>query len=90
LTGIDIIYNKMARKTLYQKLKPEVKGRIYAHEEKYECTVNKIITALKNNYFYEDLTIGIAKNIELFSDTLSESAFDFKYGVSLFDDLYGS
>ena len=78
----------MARRTLYQKLKPEVKGKIYAHEEKYECTVNKIITALKSNYFYEDLTIDLAKSIELFSDTRSESAFDFKYGGLLFDDLY--
>jgi hypothetical protein len=35
--------NKMKIKNLYQKLKPEVKGRLHSQDEKYDETVDRIV-----------------------------------------------
>jgi len=76
----------MKRKNLYQKLKPEVKGRLHSQDEKYDETVNRIVTLLKSKHYWNDLTIEEARRVETFSDTWSETSFQFKYGVHLLED----
>tara|TARA_Y100001973_G_C5066786_1_gene265474 strand:- start:61 stop:297 length:237 start_codon:yes stop_codon:yes gene_type:complete len=73
----------MARKTLYQQLKPEVKGRLHSQDEKYDETVNRIVVLLKSKYNWSDLTIEEARRVETFTDTSSQSAYQFKWGVEL-------
>lgn len=73
----------MKRKTLYQRLKPEVKGRLHSQDEKYDDTVDRIVTLLKNTYYWPDLTIEQARRVETFSDTWSETASEFRFGDHL-------
>ena len=47
----------MKIKNLYQKLKPEVKGRLHSQDEKYDETVERIVILLKSKYNWSDLTI---------------------------------
>tara|TARA_R100000805_G_C3577123_1_gene81768 strand:- start:444 stop:677 length:234 start_codon:yes stop_codon:yes gene_type:complete len=76
----------MKIKNLYQKLKPEVKGRLHSQDEKYDETVDRIVVLLKSKYNWSDLTIEEARRVETFSDTWSETSFQFKYGVNLLED----
>ncbi len=76
----------MKRKTLYQQLKPEVKGRLHSQDEEYENTINKIIASLKSKYFWSDLTIEEARSVEIFSETISDTVFEFKWGEKILKD----
>ena len=69
-------------KTLWQKLKPEVKQTINDQEEKYPSMVKAIKIALKDNYFWSHLTIGEARDIIYFTDYTyaSLSSYDWSYG----------
>ena len=69
-------------KTLWQKLKPEVKQTINEQEEKYPSMVKAIKIALKDNYFWSHLTIGEARDIIYFTDYTyaSLSSYDWSYG----------
>ncbi len=73
----------MERKTLYQQLKPEVKGRLHSQDEKYDDTVDRIVTLLKSTYYWPELTIEQARRVETFSDTRSDTASEFKFGDHL-------
>ena len=75
-------------KTLWQKLKPEVKQTINEQEEKYPSMVKGIKIALKDNYFWSHLTIGEARDIIYFTDYTyaSLSSYDWSYGEKIIDE----
>jgi hypothetical protein len=74
--------------TLYQKLKPEVKGRLYSQDRDYEDTVNYIVKILKSKLFYTELKISEVQSLQIFSDTRAKTTREFNWGTHLFDDLY--
>ena len=57
------------RKTIYERLNPDVKQRLIQNQMTYEFTVNKIIAALDSKYFWNDLTISEVSNLIIFSDS---------------------
>lgn len=63
------------RKTLYERLNPDVKQRLIQNQMTYEFTVNKIITALDSKYFWNDLTINEVSNLIIFSDSSMDNKF---------------
>tara|TARA_R110002020_G_scaffold234874_1_gene447002 strand:+ start:129 stop:383 length:255 start_codon:yes stop_codon:yes gene_type:complete len=74
------------RKTLYQRLKPEVKaGLENESNDKYRFSTDIIVHILKSKQFYSDLTIDQVKNIIVFSDVNPKSVFDIQYGDFLFE-----
>ena len=74
------------RKTLYQRLKPEVKaGLENESNDKYRFSTDIIVHILKSKQFYCDLTIDQVKNIIVFSDIKPKSVFDIQYGDFLFE-----
>ena len=56
-------------KTLWQKLKPEIKQAIKDQQDKYPSMVEGVKISLKENYFWSHLTIGQARDIVSFTDT---------------------
>ena len=76
----------MKRKTLYQRLKPEVKAGLESKSnEPYKFSTDIIVSLLKSKQFYCDLTIDQVKNIIVFSDVNPKSVFDIQYGDFLFE-----
>tara|TARA_Y100000296_G_scaffold63549_1_gene74006 strand:+ start:641 stop:892 length:252 start_codon:yes stop_codon:yes gene_type:complete len=76
----------MKRKTLYQRLKPEVKAGLESKSnDRYRFSTNIIVSLLKSKQFYSDLTIDQVKNIIVFSDVNPKSVFDIQYGDFLFE-----
>ena len=74
------------RKTLYQRLKPEVKAGLESKDnERYKLSTDIIVGLLKSTQFYSDLTIDQVKNIIVFSDVNPKSVFDIQYGDFLFE-----
>ena len=74
------------RKTLYQRLKPEVKAGLESKSnDRYKFSTNIIVSLLKSKQFYSDLTIDQVKNIIVFSDVEPKSIFDIQYGDFLFE-----
>ena len=53
--------------TLYDRLKPELLGKLMHNRKKYEYTVNECITLLKVHHRYHDLTIDDANMISTFA-----------------------
>ena len=47
----------MARLTIYERLKPEIKQALASQEKKYSTSVRSIITTLSSTKFYSDLKI---------------------------------
>lgn len=64
------------RKSLYDRLQPDVKARLEKNGLQYEFTVNRIITKLDNTYFWNDLSISDMSNLIIFSDS------DFEYNAA--------
>jgi hypothetical protein len=76
----------MKRKTLYQRLKPEVKAGLESKSnDRYRFSTDIIVNLLKSKQFYSDLTIDQVKNIIVFSDVNPKSVFDIQYGDFLFE-----
>ena len=75
----------MTRLTLYQRLKPEVKGALLSNMVEYENTITDIIELLSNETFYSNLTISDISSLYTFSDIelIKVSAWDFKYGDNI-------
>jgi len=75
----------MARLTLYERLKPEVKGALLSNMVNYERTVTSIIETLGNEYFYSNLKISDISSLYTFSDIelIKVAAWDFKYGDNI-------
>ena len=55
-------------KTLWQKLKPEIKQELKNQQDKYPSMVEGVKISLKENYFWSHLTIGQARDIIYFTD----------------------
>jgi hypothetical protein len=76
----------MKRKTLYQRLKPEVKAGLESKSnDRYKFSTNIIVSLLKSKQFYSDLTIDQVKSIIVFSEVEPKSVFDFRFGDFLFE-----
>ena len=75
----------MIRLTLYERLKPEVKGALLSNMAEYESTITSIIEKLSNETFYSNLTISDISSLYTFSDIelLRVTAWDFKYGDNI-------
>ena len=69
-------------KTLWQKLKPEIKQALKEQEEKYPSLVKGVKIALKENYIWSHLSIGEARDLIYFTDFTyaSMSSYDWSYG----------
>ncbi len=69
-------------KTLYQKLKPEVKQSLNEQEELYPTLVKDIKCALQENYLWSHLSIGQARELVNFTSISlsSMSSYDWSYG----------
>jgi len=72
-------------KTLYERLKPEVKQQLELNYLKYETSVGRVYESLKNTKWYSDLTIDQVSSIYIFSniDLIKVSVWDFKYGDNI-------
>ena len=55
--------------TLYDRLKPEYKDSLSKNLEKYPTVVKNVVEVLKQNYFWNDLTIAQTKDLISFTDT---------------------
>jgi len=60
------------RKTLYERLDPEVKSRLEANQLNYEFTIGKTIASLDSKSFWNEMTINELSNLMIFSDTWIE------------------
>ena len=69
-------------KTLYQKLKPEIKQTLNDQEELYPTLVKDIKCALQENYLWSHLSIGQARELVNFTSISlsSMSSYDWSYG----------
>jgi len=75
----------MTRLTIYERLKPEVKGALLSNMAEYENTITNIIKKLGSTTFYSDLSIGDISSLYTFSDIdlIKVSVWDFKYGDNI-------
>ena len=74
--------------TLYDRLKPELLGKLMKNRTKYEYTVNKCITLLKSTHRYHDLTIDDANMVSTFAeaDWVNASCVEFRHGGYMFNE----
>jgi len=75
----------MARLTIYERLKPNVKEALLSNMVEYENTITDIIELLSNETFYSNLKISDISSLYTFSDIelIKVSAWDFKYGDNI-------
>ena len=76
----------MARLTIYERLKPEIKDALHSAEnEKYESSINNIVEALSSTTFYSDLKICDVSSLYTFThlEFYKVSAWDFKHGDNI-------
>ena len=76
-------------KTLYDKLKPEIKAKLEAsYAEGYITSIDLIFKQLKTNNRYSELTIDDVKTLNTFSDVslIDTTQLDLMYGDHLFNN----
>ena len=75
----------MARLTLFERLKPEVKEALLSNMAEYEASITDIIELLSNETFYSNLRISDISSLYTFSDIelIKVTAWDFKYGDNI-------
>ena len=75
----------MARSTIYERLKPEIKEALASQDEKYSTSVRLIIATLSSTTFYSDLTIGDVSSLYTWADIdfFRVSTWDFKHGDNI-------
>ena len=76
----------MARLTIYERLKPEIKEALHSSEnEKYKSTIDYVVERLSTTTFYSDLKISDVSSLYTFSniELIRVSAWDFKYGDNI-------
>lgn len=76
----------MARLTIYERLKPEIKDALHSTEnEKYKSSINNIVEALSSTTFYSDLKICDVSSLYTFThlELYKVSAWDFKHGDNI-------
>jgi len=73
-------------KTLYQQLKPEIKQKLEKEAIDYPSLVKSVVSSLKDNYLWNHLTIGQAKDFIQFTDYSygSLSSYDWSFGERFF------
>lgn len=74
--------------TLYDRIKPELLGKLMKNREKYEYTVDLCIDLLKSNYRYGDLKVDDANMISTFSEAnwLEATPVDLRHGSYIFNE----
>lgn len=75
-------------KTLYQRLKPEIKAKLKENSQKYEFGPREVIAELHRFTMYNDLTMRTIKDLLIWGDVneYEWDRIDFKYGNELFID----
>jgi len=75
-------------KTLYQRLKPEIKAKLKENSQKYEFGPREVIAELHRFTLYNDLTMRTIKDLLIWGDVneFEWDRVDFKYGNKLFTD----
>ena len=69
-------------KTLYDRLKPELKVKLKEEAVNYPSLVQGITNVLKDNYLWSHLSIGQARDLIYFTDYsyANLSSYDWSYG----------
>jgi hypothetical protein len=75
----------MARLTIYERLKPEIKEALASQDKRYSTSVKSIIATLDSTTFYSDLKIGDVSSLYTWADIefYKVSAWDFKHGDNI-------
>ena len=74
------------RKTIYERLKPEIKEALHSDANKnYKSSINNIVDKLSSTTFYDELTISDISRLYTFSgiELIKVTAWDFKYGDNI-------
>lgn len=74
------------RKTIYERLKPEIKEALHSDENKdYKFSIQRIIEKLQSVTFYSDLTINDISSLYIYAgiELIKTSVWDFKYGENI-------
>jgi hypothetical protein len=74
------------RKTIYERLKPEIKEALHSEEnKKYKSSVENLVNKLSEVTFYSDLSIGTISTLYTFTDLalVQTSVWDWKYGDNI-------
>jgi hypothetical protein len=74
------------RKTIYERLKPEIKEALHSEEnKKYKSSVESLVNKLSEVTFYSDLSIHTISTLYTFTDLalVQTSVWDWKYGDNI-------
>jgi hypothetical protein len=74
--------------TLYDRLKPELLGKLMQNRKKYQFAVDRCLTLLQSKYRYHDLTIDDANYISTFAeaDWVNASCVELRHGDYMFNE----
>ena len=75
-------------KTLYQRLKPEIKANLKESSQQFKHGPREVIAELHRFSMYSELKISTVRRLLLFGDVneFEWDIIDFKYGDKLFTD----
>ena len=75
----------MARLTIYERLRPEIKEALSSQEKRYSSSVTSIIATLNSTTFYSDLKICDVSSLYVWADIdfYRVSTWDFKHGDNI-------
>ena len=71
-------------KTLFERLKPEIKENLLNSKDKYPTICNSLITILKNKVGVTDMKFGDLNHLSDFSPTRVNTVLDF---YNMFEDI---
>ena len=74
------------RKTIYERLKPEIKEALRSDENKdYKFSIDRIVNKLSKTTFYSDLSIDDISMLYTYAgiELIKTSVWDFKYGDNI-------
>ena len=74
------------RKTIYERLKPEIKEALHSEEnDKYKLSINSIVERFSKVTFYSDLSISDISSLYTYAgiELIKTSVWDFKYGDNI-------
>lgn len=76
-------------KNLYDRLKPELLGKLMQNRKKYEFAVDRCLVLLSEHSRYHDLTIEDANYISTFveADWVNASRVELRHGGYMFNEL---
>lgn len=76
-------------KNLYDRLKPELLGKLMQNRKKYEFAVDRCITILTTNDRYHDLTIDDANYLSTFTEAewVNASRVELRHGGYMFNEI---